>query len=285
MLKRAAFAFLTLLAACTPSLATFNRLAPHDGGVFKAAGDATYGAGPRHKLDVYAPRGAERAPVIVFFYGGSWKTGDRRDYSFVGDAFGAQGFVTIIPDYRLYPEVRYPDFLDDCADAVRWAQDHAARYGGDPNRIVLVGHSAGGYNAAMLGLDARYLRAAGVDARNIRGVAGLAGPYDFYPFDVSASRDTFGQAPDPQATQPVTYARANAPPFFMAWGERDDLVGRQNIVGLTRALVAAGAAPEVKLYPRLDHVGMLLALSRPLRGRAPVLRDVTAFAKRVTAQP
>lgn len=181
------------------------------------------------------------------------------------------------------PEVRFPTFLDDCARAVRWISDHAHEHGGDPQRIVLVGHSAGAYNAMMLALDRAYLRNAGVDAQSIRGAAGLAGPYDFIPFDVDATRNAFGQAPDPQATQPIRFARLDAPPLLLLWGEDDTTVGPRNLQSLERATRAAGGAVETKLYPGIDHAAILLALSRPFRGRAPVLEDVTEFARRVTA--
>jgi acetyl esterase/lipase len=266
----------------TPSLGTFNALTPHDRGGRRIAAGARYGDGARHLLDVYAPRKAGQAPVIMFFYGGSWAGGDRRSFSFVGDAFASQGFLTIIPDYRLYPEVQFPDFLNDCAAATRWARDNAANFGGDPTRLVLMGHSAGAYNAMMLALDTRYLHGAGADPTTVRGVAGLSGPYDFFPFDVPATRNTFGQAPDPAATQPVTFVRGDAPSAFMAWGEKDNLVGRRNIDNLARALRARGAAPTVKLYDSLGHAGMLLAISLALRGRTSLFTDLVNFARAAT---
>jgi acetyl esterase/lipase len=199
-----------LATACTP-LSAFNTFAPKDPAGGPAVRGLAYGTHARQKLDVYPALGAAgAAPVIVFFYGGGWDSGRRQDYAWAGRALAAQGFLTIVADYRLVPEVRFPAFLEDCAHAVRWAQTNAARLGGDPQRIVLVGHSAGAYNAVMLALDQRYLAAAGVDASAIRGVIGLAGPYDFYPFDVAASINAFGSYPAPLQTQPVTFARADA---------------------------------------------------------------------------
>ncbi len=270
-------------AACTPTLATFNRLAPHDAGARRVVEGAAFGAGPRQKLDVYAPRELHTAsPVVVWFYGGSWSSGDRADYGFIGDAFASRGFVTVIPDYRVAPDV-FPSFVEDGALAVRWVQDHIAEVGGDPRRVVIVGHSAGAYTAVMLALDPHYLRDAGADARNVSGVAGLSGPYDFYPFDLPSTIAAFGTAPDPQVTQPMHFARGDAPPMLLIWGERDQLVGRRNIVNLAGAIRTRGGQVESKTYPRLAHVGVMLALSRPLRGQAPVLDDVTTFARRVTA--
>lgn len=281
--RRALLAALPFLAACTPSLGTFDTLAPRDRGARRVARDVAYAEGPRRRLDVYAPTERQGPlPVIVFIYGGSWDSGTKDDYEFVGAALASRGFVTVLPDYRLVPEVRFPGFLEDCAAAVRWVSQHAGEYGGDPQRIVLVGHSAGAYNAIMLALAGDYLRDAGVDARAIRGAVGLAGPYDFLPFDVDASRNAFGQAPDAQLTQPVHFARAGAPPLLLLWGEDDTTVGPRNLESLARVQRAAGGSVETKTYANVDHVGIMLALSRPFRGRAPALNDVIAFAQRVT---
>lgn len=275
-----------LAAACTPSLGTFDAFTPKDGGARRVVRDAVCGPDPRNRVDVYAPNGAAASanlPVIVFVYGGSWASGEKNDYQFLGQALASRGFVVAIPNYRLFPAARFPGFIEDCALGVKWVSQNIASHGGDPNRIVLVGHSAGAYNAIMLALDPRYLRAAGVDAHAIRGFAGLAGPYNFFPFDVDSTRNAFGQAPDPRETQPINYARADGPPLLLLWGDRDTTVGRGNITGMEQAARTAGEAVETKIYPRVDHVGIMLALSVPFRGNAPVLQDVTEFARRVTA--
>ncbi|MFZ2030211.1 MAG: alpha/beta hydrolase [Vitreimonas sp.] len=275
-----------LAAACTPSLGTFDALTPKDGGARRVVHDAVCGPDPRNRLDVYAPNGTvagANLPVIVFCYGGSWASGEKDDYQFLGQALASRGFVVVIPNYRLLPSAHFPAFVEDCALAVKWVTEHITAQGGDPTRIVLCGHSAGAYNAIMVAVDPSYLRAVGVDPRVIRGFAGLAGPYNFYPFDVDSTRSAFSQAPDPRATQPINYARADGPPLLLLWGERDTLVGRQNITGMERAARAAGEAVESKIYPRVDHVGIMLALSVPFRGNAPVLNDVATFAHRVTS--
>ena len=283
--RRALLAALPLLAGCTPSLGTFDMLAPRDGGVRRVARDVAYGDGPRRRLDVYAPaeRGAASRPVIVFIYGGSWSSGDKDDYEFLGAALAAQGFVVVLPDYRLVPQVRFPGFLEDCAAAVGWVSDQVSAYGGDPGRIVLMGHSAGAYNAIMLALAHDYLRAADVDGRAIRGAAGLAVPDDFLPLDSEATGVAVAKAPELQITQPVHFARADAPPLLLLWGEDDTTVGPRNLENLARVQRAAGGVVDTKTYPGIGHVEIMLALSRPLRGRAPVLDDMTAFARRVTA--
>ncbi len=284
MLRRALFTALPALAACTPSLGAFDALAPRDDGVRRLVNNAAYGPHPRQRLDLYAPREpAPPRPVIVFIHGGSWRNGDRRDYNFLGAALAAQGLLAVLPNYRLVPEVRFPGFIEDCAAAVRWVRDHAHEHGGDSERLILVGHSAGAYNALMLALDPRFLREAGVEPGRVRGAIGLAGPYDFLPFDATSTREAFGQAPEAAQTQPVHFARAGAPPLLLLWGADDTTVGPRNIASLERAMRAAGGQVETKIYPGIDHVEILLALSRPFRAKAPVLADLTAFARRVTS--
>ncbi len=267
----------SLTTACSP-LSLFATLSPKDPAMTSAR-DVAFGPDPRQRLDVYAPKGARVAPVVMFFYGGSWDTGRRQDYNWVGKALASRGFVTVIADYRLYPEVRFPGFLEDGALATRWAVDHAAQFGGDPTRIALVGHSAGAYNAAMLALDTRYLTAAGVDPRRVKAFAGLSGPYDFLPLTDPIAIRTFGEAKDLPATQPTRFVRADAPATFLATGEKDTYVFPRNTVRLAKALREVGVTVEERHYPEVDHVNMVLALSRPLRGRAPVFEEMVAFLK------
>lgn len=269
-----------LIAACSP-LTTFDRLVPKDRSGKLVAKDLSYGSNARQRLDVYAPKGECGAPrpVVVLFYGGSWNSGTRRGYAFVGRALAARGFVTVVPDYRLVPEVRYPAFVEDGAAAVRWAAENAGTYCGDGRSIVLMGHSAGAYIAAMLAVDPRWL---GNTRSAVKGLVGLAGPYDFTPFDVEASRAAFGHEPDAAATQPVTFAGAGDPPALLLYGSADTVVLPRNSEALAARLRAGGVSVERRAYPKLGHVGIVLALARPFRGRAPVLDDVSAFVRRVT---
>lgn len=262
-------------------LAIFDALGPRDPGGRLASRDQAFGEGPRRRLDVYVPAAAvEKAPVLVFFYGGSWQSGSKDDYAFVGQAFAAQGFVTVLPDYRLYPEAAFPGFLEDGAAAVAWVRDNIAAYGGDPRRIVLAGHSAGAYNAAMLGLDPRYLAAAGVDPKTIRAVAGLSGPYDFLPLDHATTTAVFGQAPDLSATQPVRLAGPLSPPTFLATGADDTVVRPRNTVSLAQKLRAAHVPVQERIYAGLDHKDTLLALSVSFRSKAPELAEMASFLMR-----
>jgi len=279
--KRSALAALsgTLAGACSP-LSLFATLSPKDPASHVARGEA-YGAGPRQRLDVYAPRrGQAAAPLAVFFYGGSWDSGRRQDYNWAGRALASRGFVTVVADYRLYPEVRYPGFLEDGAQAVAWASRNAQRLGGDPRRIVLVGHSAGAYNAVMLGLDGRYLRGVGVDPKAVKAMAGLSGPYDFLPIRSDITERIFGGTADLPSTQPLAYVRPDSPPAFLATGAADDMVWPKNTIALAKKLREAGVPVEERHYDGVDHVNMVLALSKPLRGRAPVLDEMTGFLRR-----
>jgi acetyl esterase/lipase len=272
------------MALMIDPLASFNALMPKDRASKRVAEGVAYGPGPRHRLDVYAPRSAAAAkrPVIVFFYGGSWNSGRRQSYAFAARALAARGFVVIVPDYRLVPQVHYPDFLRDCASAVGWARRHSGDYGGDGERIVLTGHSAGAYNAAMLALDPGLL---GPDRAAVRGFAGLAGPFDFLPLDDDSTIAAFGAWPRPAETQPTSYAAKGAPPALLLHGADDVRVKPRNSRKLAGLLEAAGSDVRLKLYPRLGHVGILTALARPLRRQAPVLADLTAFAREVTGSP
>lgn len=279
------------LAACSP-LKTFNAIIPKDKAGRQAVEGAAYGAGARQKLDIFVPgnppqldtgaSGTSGAalPVIIFFYGGSWNSGTRSGYDFVGRALAARGFVTMIPDYRLFPEVRYPAFVEDGAAAVRWARAHAAEHGGDPERIVLAGHSAGAYIAAMLALDGRWL---GADRAAVKGLVGLAGPYDFVPFDGKITRDTFGEWPEPAETQPINWAGAGDPPTLLLSGARDDIVSTFNSEALALQLSQNGVDAQVKLYENVGHVGILTSIAKPLRGKSPALEDIATFAARVTS--
>lgn len=271
-----------LTSACSP-LTMFATLSPKDPATHVVRG-AAYGAGPRQMLDVYAPRGARgQAPVAVFFYGGSWDSGRRQDYNWVGRALASRGFVAVVADYRLYPEVKYPGFLEDGAQAVRWSVENAARYGGDADRIVLIGHSAGAYNAVMLGLDRRYLAAEGVDPTRVKAIAGLSGPYDFLPIRSAITERIFGGASDLPSTQPLAFVGPHSPPAFLATGDADDMVWPKNTIALAKKLRDAGVPVEERHYAGVDHIRMVLALSRPLRGRAPVLEEMTDFLRRHAA--
>jgi acetyl esterase/lipase len=239
-----------------------------------------YGEGARRTLDVYRPHAADGAAVIVFFYGGSWRKGRKETYRFLGAALARHGFVTMVADYRVFPEVRHPGFIEDGALAVRWASDNAARYGGDPSRLFVMGHSAGAYIAAMLALDERWLDAVAPvpKQRIIAGLIGISGPYDFLPLRDGTLATIFGGA-NRLETQPISYVSATAPPAFLATGARDRMVDPGNSHRLATRLNAAGGDARVATYPGIGHIMAIGAFMLPsaLRKLAPVLDDVEAF--------
>jgi acetyl esterase/lipase len=235
-----------------------------------------YGEDARQVMDIYAPAAAQNAPVMIFFYGGSWQFGSRIDYSFIGGLFARRGFVTIIPDYRTYPPVRFPGFVDDCIAALAYAHHRVSRHGGDPSQIFLMGHSAGAYNAVMAAL------APGAPA--LAGVIGLAGPYDFLPIRDPIIQEIF-RAEDMATTQPISFAHAGAPPMYLAAGGRDRTVLPRNTTALAGRLRSLGAPAIAKIYPGLGHISILLALLPLLGWRAPLMADLAAFIKVCARQP
>ena len=267
-----------LAAACSP-LALLNGLGPRDAGARRVARDIAYGDDVRQRMDVYAPSAPGSYPTLVFFYGGGWDSGSRDVYGWAAQALAAQGFVVALPDYRVVPQVVFPAFIEDAAAATAKAAEIAGAHGGDPERLGVLGHSAGGHLAMMIALDRRYMEAVGGPGL-IKAAAGLAGPYDFLPFDVAASRNAFGRAPDPTLTQPVTFVRPDAPPIWLGHGTEDVVVHAEDTTILDQRMRAVGGRSEAKLYPGLDHADMVATFSPLFRKKATVLADVTGFFHR-----
>lgn len=237
------------------------------------------------KLDVYRPRAARQAPVVVFFYGGSWKSGKRPWYRWAGEALARRGMVVVIPDYRLWPQVRLDGFMQDAAHAVAWTHAHAASYGGDPSSLFLMGHSAGAHIGALLATDAHWLASVGMQPRQLDGFIGLAGPYDFLPLKDPDFIDMFGSTLAAQEhSQPVHFVDGDEPPMLLMQGTSDKVVWPRNASSLAAALRREGEPVELKLYPDIGHAAILLAMSRPFRSKAPVLDDATVFIRRQIAR-
>lgn len=244
---------------------------------------STYGESPAQKLRYYTATGAgERLPVIVFIHGGSWQWGDPDDYGFVARALAPKGFVVVLVGYRLGEAGLYPAMLEDTAAAIARIRTDVARFGGDPDRIVLAGHSAGAYNVVQVALERRWLEQADVPGSAIRGVVGLAGPYDFHPFTSEATQLIFATAGAGPESQPVNHARPDAPPMLLVHGEEDTLVRPRNTLALAESLSAVGAPVETAFYPGHDHNAPLLSLASPWRRRRDLAARVTEFAQRVT---
>lgn len=248
-------------------------------GSYQRLANIAYGPEPQHRLDVYVPERAAVGlkPVVVFWHGGRWRDGDKADYRFVGAALADAGCVTLVANYRHYPQVKMPGFMHDAALAALWAAAHAREYGGARERLYLMGHSAGAHLAALVTLDPRYFAAAGQAAPHIAGVIGLSGPYDFLPFVEPDDQDMFGPPPLYPESQPINFVRADAPPMLLVQGLNDETVRPKNSRNLATALRARGVPVTLKLYPKVSHADTVAALTALLRGRAPTLADIRAF--------
>ena len=289
MLRAAALGVLALagviggmLAFISPPrlLSHYDRIAGGREGSYAAAEGLPFGSHGQ-SLDIWAPNDQSKAPlpVVVFWYGGGWAKGDRTSYAFAGRALARAGFLVVIPDYRKVPQVRFPAFLDDGAEALAWVQDNIAQYRGDPARVAVMGHSAGAWQAVMLALDSKRLAAAGVEPGFVKAGVGLSGPYDFHPFTSDRAIDAMSQWPRPEETQPITFARADAPPLLLVTSDGDETVRPKNANNLGAKLRGLGAQVEVKNYGPLDHEEIVMALSVPFRSKGPVLADSVAFLR------
>ncbi|MFN3231443.1 MAG: alpha/beta hydrolase [Alphaproteobacteria bacterium] len=246
-----------------------------------------YGQHIRKRLDVYRPTDiAGRLPVIIFFYGGKWMRGHRDDYLFAAQCLASLGYVVVVPDYRLHPEVTFPGFVHDGAAAVAWAEAHVKDYRGDPNRLFLMGHSAGAYIASKLAYDRSYLDERNVDHSRIKGLVGMSGPYNF----LSVLQDdpdlvaVFGRYADSELSQPVTFVSEEAPPSLFITGEDDPIVSPDNAYSTAARLEALGVEAAVQAYPGIGHAGTVLALAHRFRWRAGVTEDIGIFLEQHAGQ-
>ena len=275
-----AFALLALLAqtACSP-ITVLNALS---GSPATVSAGVPYGKDDRQKLDIYTPRGVTSPPVVVFFYGGSWTSGSRAQYECVGNALASRGIMAVIADYRVYPQVTYPLFVEDTARAVAWTLKHIDSYGGDPHRLFVAGHSAGAYNAAMVALDPRWLAKFGAAPSMLRGWIGLAGPYDFLPIIDEDIKPVFHFPDTPPDSQPLAHAADGAagPPALLLAGSADTTVDPiRNSARLAAALRTAHVEVESTTYRNVGHAMLAGAFGHPLRWVAPVLDDVAGFVQ------
>ena len=248
-----------------------NRSVPADAGrpvVF----DAAHGL----SLDLYAPRGATGpAPVVVFFYGGTWRDGHREYYRFVGEALAAHGVLVLIPDYRKAPAHTFPAFMEDAATAADWARRHASEFGGDPARIHLMGHSAGAHMAALLAADPRYLARFGLQPRDFASVIGLSGPYEFVPSRERKVQEVFPDRERWPDTQPGNFIDGDEPPFLLLHGKNDHRVKQEQSERMAAKLRAAGVPVTLKIVPRTRHIAMVNGFLSPWF--SPALADTLAW--------
>ncbi|WP_420467876.1 alpha/beta hydrolase [Panacagrimonas sp.] len=273
---------LLILTGCTGQ-AFLNSLTPSRG--YELAANLIYDQGKNLRLDIYSPPNVQNAPVVVFFFGGRWSEGDKDQYTFVGEALASRGFVAVLPNYRLYPTVRFPEFVNDGARAVAWLRDNVATYGGSPDKIFVMGHSAGAHLAAMLAVREEFLAQAGGSRSWLRGMIGLAGPYDFLPITDPTLRDVFGPPESFQQSQPILFANGDNPPMLLMHGEDDEIVFVKNTRNMADAIKRAGGPIETVIYPKMSHRYIVASLAKPLRGQTDVIQHVSEFVNRWATAP
>jgi acetyl esterase/lipase len=235
------------------------------------------------KLDIYTPErdGSGLKPVVVFFYGGSWQWGERTDYPFAGVTLAQEGFVTVIPDYRKYPEVRFPGFVEDGAAAIAWVRANISAYGGDPERIHIMGHSAGAHIASLLAVDERYLAEAGAPD-SIDSFIGLAGPYRFTP-ESGTFLEILGPAERIPQTQTTTFIDGSEPPMLLLHGLDDSTVTDRHTRELAEKVTQAAGCVQTIFYPDVGHAGVMSGFTWVFQDSKPMVRDVVAFLRQMDA--
>lgn len=268
----------TISAACSP-VKTLNALVPASG--YQLQADIAYGALSRQRLDIYRPRQTVygQPPVIVFYYGGAWEEGNKTDYKFVAEAFTSKGYVVVIPDYRVYPEVSFPALMQDPAMAAQWVKQHISSYGGDAQQVFLAGHSAGAHLAVMMSLNPQYLAQAGAKPQDFKGTIGLAGPYDFLPLKSARHKEIFGPEAERWKSQPIEFVTGNNAPMLLLVGLKDCTVWPHNTTNLAAKIRAQGGPVEVVEYPSYGHTDMVARLAKPLRGNGDLLKPILDFIK------
>jgi acetyl esterase/lipase len=242
----------------------------------------SFGSNTRHKLDIYRPKSScPDGAIVIFWYGGNWTNGDRSTYGFAGAALAARGITTIVPDYRHYPETKFPGFVDDAALAYAWVVKNIAQANGKVRPVFVMGHSAGAHTAALIAYDQSYIARAGAGLPKPAGLIGLAGPYAFDPTTWPSTKDIFATAKSADSARPVAFVKPGAPPALLLHGADDTTVKLYNTRDLAAALKAVNTPVETAEYPGIGHVGLVLTLAAPLRWRAPTLNAAVSFVKRM----
>ena len=269
----------SFFSACASLL---NFTIPRDG--YSITKDIAYGMEARQHLDIYTPdKPAPGSPVVLFFYGGRWETGSKDDYLFVGQALASKGFTVVIADYRLYPKVYFPTFVEDGAKAIVWTHTHIGEYKGNPGNLFIAGHSAGAYITIMLATNESYLKKLSGSTSWLRGAIGISGPYDFLPFTDNDLIDMFGTAPDAE-TQPITFVHPGMPPIMLATGEGDTDVKPKNSYNFAAKAEGQENTVEMHVYPDVEHIGIIVSLANGFRSKAPLLDDMTSFINKYSDQ-
>ena len=273
---------LLLLSGCSGP-AVLNSLTPTRG--YDIATNLIYDESKNLRLDIYTPKDVQNAPVVLFFYGGRWSEGTKDNYRFVGESLASRGFIGVVADYRLYPQVRFPAFIDDAATAVVWLTKNVSTYGGNPDKLFVMGHSSGAHIASMLVLKEEFMTRAGGSRAMLRGMIGLAGPYDFLPIEDPTLRDVFAPPEKYQDSQPILFTSGDNPPVLLLHGEDDEIVWVKNTRNLAEQIKKAGGPIETVIYPKMSHRMILASLAKPLRGQTDVLQHIAEFVTRWSSAP
>lgn len=278
----ASLLFFVALTGCSGKT-VLNSLTPSRG--YDLASNLVYDNDRGLRLDIYTPRGVKNAPVVVFFFGGRWSEGFKDDYKFVGEALASRGFVAVLPNYRLYPAVRFPEFVNDAARSVAWLHSNVTTYGGDPDKLFVMGHSSGAHIASMLALKEEFMAGAGGSRSWLRGMIGLAGPYDFLPITDPQLRDVFAPPEKYELSQPILFTEGDNPPMLLLHGEDDEIVWVKNTRNLAEAIKKAGGPVETVIYPKMSHTFIVASLAKPLRGQTDVIQHIDQFVKHWASVP
>lgn len=272
-----------LMSACTP-IKVLNSLVPENG--YSLISALAYGTNARQKLDIYLPKAADQSTkldsaklkkVIIFYYGGNWDSGERADYKFAAEALVSHGYIVVIPDYRVYPEVLFPALMADPVSAAKWVKTNIKKYNGDANKVFLAGHSAGAHIAAMMAINPEYLAEVSLKPNDFAGVIGLAGPYDFLPLKSERLKIIFGPEAQQWKSQPINFVDGKNPPLYLAVGMKDNTVWPRNTFNLAKKIKQNNGIAEVYEFASYGHVDMVSKLAKPLRGNGELLKSVITF--------
>ena len=265
-------------SACSP-IKVLNSLVPENG--YELVSGVEYGTNARQKLDIYLPKATEKSTalkkVIIFYYGGNWDSGERADYKFAAEALVGHGYIVVIPDYRVYPEVLFPGFMADPVSAAKWVKTNIKKYNGDANKVFLAGHSAGAHMAVMMAINPEYLAEASLKPNDFAGVIGLAGPYDFLPLKSDRLKIIFGPEAEQWKSQPINFVDGKNPALLLAVGMKDGTVWPRNSFNLAKKIKDNNGLVEVVEFASYNHIDMVSKLAKPLRGNGELLKSVAAF--------
>jgi acetyl esterase/lipase len=253
MVNKAILMLLSIWLSACQSVGTYVANVKNDESVFTTHNDIAYGDEVWQKLDIYVPTEAKSSfPVVMFFYGGGWSYGEKKEYAFVANSLAKHGFITVIPDYVKYPQAKFPAFEEDAATASKWVYENIEKYQGQKNNLHLLGHSAGAHIAAILIADKHYLKQVGLTSQIFNSFVGLAGPYNFTPAEEKYQK-IFGSPAEYPKMQVSNFIDGDEPPMLLLHGADDNLVGKFNLDKLEKSIKDKGGKVETVILPDIGH--------------------------------